>query len=269
MITCLIEGCIEQGKTIWNRGAKYNPLMPSYIGVSNTAEALSTYDILVFQNKEYSQRELTEIVDADYAGHEDLRLRIIRKLPHYGNADANADSYMQRVTDMILEACKGKWNYRGGKIIPGAFPYLMHATSHERKLPSADGRRHGDILANCPGPLNGFDRNGPTAMLFSSSSWCQVKFLGGVTMNMRLPKNLMNDAGISNIESLILGFFARDGKQLQINCIDAEELERAKENPDEYGNLIVRVGGYSDFFTRLNPFLQEDVIQRTKREECN
>lgn len=88
-------------------------------------------------------------------------------------------------------------------------------------------------------------------------------------MNMRLPKNLMNDAGISNIESLILGFFARDGKQLQINCIDAEELERAKENPDEYGNLIVRVGGYSDFFTRLNPFLQEDVIQRTKREECN
>ena len=268
-VSCLIEGCIEQGKTIWNRGAKYNPLMPSYIGVSNTAEALSTYDILVYRNKEYSQRELTEIVDADYAGHEDLRLRIIRKLPHYGNADANADSYMQRVTDMILEACKGKWNYRGGKIIPGAFPYLMHATSHERKLPSADGRRHGDILANCPGPLNGFDRNGPTAMLFSSSSWCQVKFLGGVTMNMRLPKNLMNEAGISNIESLILGFFARDGKQLQINCIDAEELERAKENPDEYGNLIVRVGGYSDFFTRLNPYLQEDVIQRTKREECN
>ena len=88
-------------------------------------------------------------------------------------------------------------------------------------------------------------------------------------MNMRLPKNLMNEAGISNIESLILGFFARDGKQLQINCIDSEELERAKENPDEYGNLIVRVGGYSDFFTRLNPYLQEDVIQRTKREECN
>ena len=35
------------------------------------------------------------------------------------------------------------------------------------------------------------------------------------------------------------------------------------ENPDAHKNLIVRVGGYSDYFVNISEELQNNVIERT------
>ena len=263
-VSCLIGDCIGRGKSIAQGGALYNPLMPSYIGVSNAAEALSTYDTLVYKTGEYTQEELTSIVDADFEGNELLRQKIIRKLPHYGNADAAADLYMQKLVQVLLEACRGLRTVRNGPVVPGAFPYLTHTQPGMCILPSADGRKKGDPLASCPGPLNGLDIHGPTASLFSSSSWCQVEFLGGITMNLRFTKKTMNDAGVKRMGALVKAFFARGGKQLQINCVDADELKEAMDHPEKYSDLIVRIGGYSEFFNRLDPAQQLELIRRTE-----
>lgn len=263
-VSCLIEDCIGRGKSITQAGAVYNPLMPSYIGVSNAAEALATYDFLVYKTGEYTQEELTSIVDQNFEGNELLRQRILRKLPHYGNGDEEADRYMQNLTNVLLESCRDQRNVRGGPVVPGAFPYLTHTQPGMCTNPSADGRKSGEPLASCPGPLNGLDIHGPTASLFSSSIWCQVEFLGGITMNMRFTKKTMNDAGVKRMGALVKGFFARGGKQLQINCVDTEELKDAVKHPEKYTDLIVRIGGYSEFFNRLDARQQQEVIQRTE-----
>ena len=46
---------------------------------------------------------------------------------------------------------------------------------------------------------------------------------------------------------------------------NAEILKKAMENPDEYRSLIVRVGGYSDYFVNLSPTLQKEIISRTEQ----
>lgn len=38
----------------------------------------------------------------------------------------------------------------------------------------------------------------------------------------------------------------------------------AQENPDKYANLLVRIGGYSDYFIKLPKRLQDDVIARSQ-----
>ena len=43
-----------------------------------------------------------------------------------------------------------------------------------------------------------------------------------------------------------------------------EELKEAQKHPEKYGDLIVRVGGYSDYFVRLSRDLQDNVIARTE-----
>ena len=265
-VSCLINDCIKRGKSIWGGGAVYNVIEPSFFGVSNTAEAISTYDHLVFKNKEMTQDQLTEIVDQNYEGHEILRLRIINQLPHYGNANMEADSYMQKLTAILQEVCKGRFNIWGGPVVPGAFPYMMHSNESDCRRPSADGRKAGDTLASCPGPLNGYDRNGPTASLYSSSCWRQTDFLGGITMNLRFQKTEIVAAGADRLGCLIRGFFQRGGKQLQINVMDADELKDALIRPEKYKDLIVRVGGYSEFFNRLSDRLKKDVIQRTEMQ---
>lgn len=53
------------------------------------------------------------------------------------------------------------------------------------------------------------------------------------------------------------------GQQYTVTVVSPEELLDAKENPENHRNLIVRVGGYSDYFVNLSEELQDNVIERT------
>jgi formate C-acetyltransferase len=66
------------------------------------------------------------------------------------------------------------------------------------------------------------------------------------------------------MKSIVKTYLARGGFEMQINVTDRETLERARIRPEEYEDLIVRIGGYSDYFTRLSPTMQEEVILRTE-----
>ena len=56
----------------------------------------------------------------------------------------------------------------------------------------------------------------------------------------------------------------RGGFETQINVVDRETLRRARDNPEQYRDLIVRIGGYTDYFTRLSPAMQDEVMSRTE-----
>ena len=59
-------------------------------------------------------------------------------------------------------------------------------------------------------------------------------------------------------------YFKRGGLHNQINVVNREVLEAAMEHPEKYKGLIIRVAGYSAFFTELDPSLQRDLIERTE-----
>jgi pyruvate-formate lyase len=41
-------------------------------------------------------------------------------------------------------------------------------------------------------------------------------------------------------------------------------LNDAKANPENYRDLIVRIGGFSAYFVQLSPAIQDDVIHRSE-----
>ena len=51
---------------------------------------------------------------------------------------------------------------------------------------------------------------------------------------------------------------------MQINVLDGEKLKAAQLHPEEYKDLVVRIGGYSDYFVKLSPEMQAEVILRTE-----
>lgn len=59
----------------------------------------------------------------------------------------------------------------------------------------------------------------------------------------------LNDLGIAHI---------------QFNCIDKSVLVDAQKNPEKYPTLMVRVAGYSVYFTDLHKDVQDDVISRSE-----
>ena len=71
-------------------------------------------------------------------------------------------------------------------------------------------------------------------------------------------------ASVEVVEALIKVFFAKGGQFFQGNVTGVQELIDAKNNPEKYPNLIVRVGGFSARFTMLNPELQDEIINRKR-----
>ena len=51
---------------------------------------------------------------------------------------------------------------------------------------------------------------------------------------------------------------------MQFNIIDSAVLRDAQRHPDQYGDLVVRVAGFSALFTAIDRVLQEDIIERTE-----
>jgi len=88
----------------------------------------------------------------------------------------------------------------------------------------------------------------------------------GINFNLKLDANTLRDEqGRGLMNSLLDVYFQRGGMQVQLNVLDAAALREAKENPDKYPFLMVRISGYSVYFSDLSPELQDELIART----CN
>ena len=85
----------------------------------------------------------------------------------------------------------------------------------------------------------------------------------GVARNLKFtPDFFKNKRNRDKIKALIRTYFNKGGQQVQINVIDNEVLKQAKIEPLKHRNLLVRVGGYSDYFIKVPPGLQDQIIQR-------
>ena len=51
-------------------------------------------------------------------------------------------------------------------------------------------------------------------------------------------------------------------QQMQLNSLNLETLLEAKEHPERYRNLIVRVWGWSGYFCELSPEYQDHILKR-------
>ncbi|MDI5453300.1 formate C-acetyltransferase/glycerol dehydratase family glycyl radical enzyme, partial [Salmonella enterica subsp. enterica serovar Cerro] len=115
-------------------------------------------------------------------------------------------------------------------------------------------------------PASGTDHLGPTAVIGSVGKLPTGSILGGVLLNQKLnPTTLENESDKQKLMVLLRTFFeVHKGWHIQYNIVSRETLLDAKKHPDQYRDLVVRVAGYSAFFTALSPDAQDDIIARTE-----
>lgn len=256
----LIHDCIERGASHDAGGAKYNILEPNILGMQNVSESLNCLYKLVFQDKKLTLSQYKKALERNFEGeYEQLRAYIVNKVEHFGTGDKTADNIQKKVADMVLDTFKDKTTVRGAKVVPGAFSYREHEIQGKVTSASPDGRKNGMPLNDGSCPVQGYDNLGPTISLASTTSWQPSRFIGGISVNVQLGE----DVATEKIVALIKGYMKSEGVQLQFNIVNTETLLDAQKNPEQYRDLLVRIGGYSDFFVRLPKELQDEVISRS------
>ena len=263
-LSVITADCIAKGKDYNAGGARYNNSYIQFVGIGSLTDSLAAVKQLVFDDRKLSLAALVEALDGDFAGHESLRQQLVNRMHKYGNDDDYADRIMVRAFSALVEEIDGRPNAKGGRFRVEMLPTTCHVYFGAMTGAMPDGRQATLPLSEGISPVQGVDRNGPTAVIKSAAKMDHIK-TGGTLLNMKFsPALLADEANLDKAAHLVRSYFKMDGHHVQFNIVGAETLRQAQASPEAHRDLIVRVAGYSDYFCDLSRELQEEIIARTE-----
>jgi formate C-acetyltransferase len=263
-LSLLIDDCTRNGLDYHAGGARYNTTYIQGVGLGTITDSLTAIRYHVFDHGTITMAHLLQALAGDFRDNEPLRQLLLHRTPKYGNDEAYPDAVMQEVFEAYYQAIHGRPNTKGGHYEINWLPTTVHIYFGSVTGALPDGRRGGEPLSEGVSPVQGADRNGPTAVIKSVAKMDHVR-TGGTLLNQKLTPQLLSDeVGIDRLAQLVRSYFKLDGHHIQFNVVDAATLRAAQREPDKYRDLIVRVAGYSDYFCDLGETLQNEIISRTE-----
>ena len=265
-------GCIERGIEMWNGGANYYTVAQISIGSVDAGNGLMAVKDLVFDKKKLTMGQLKEALAANWEGHDDVR-RMCYDAPKYGNDIDEVDFLVRRVNDSILKAFEsvdGGGCYVARDIRTSLDQYTKSTHNLMGKFVGAipSGKIPGTALTD--GSLSampGTDMKGATALVMSATKGNDAVKWTSTHMNMKLPPDQLDTRrGRDSVLTLVRTLFDNGGYHIQFNVLDTEKLRDAQKHPENYRDLVVRVAGFSAFFTQLDVGVQNEIIERTLQQ---
>ncbi len=262
-ISAIIDGCMENGKDHVCGGAKYNFSSITAYGFATLVDSLFNIKKLVYEQNLIDIDELAIILSNNFKDEELLHHKLINKLQKWGNDEGEIDEFAVKVWDLFTSEVSKYSPIRGGHYNAGAYSMGIHVMEGLFTQATADGRKALEPLSNSLSPVNHAVKNGITAILNSIAKLNYDKATNGVAVNVRIhPQNLNSEENMEKLCALLKGYFKAGGMQLQPNVVSSETLRDAQVHPDNYKDLIVKVGGYNATFVDLGSLIQNDIIDR-------
>ena len=262
IMSFFVQYCDNNFKDISEGGAKYNNYGLTSVSLSNTVNSLINIKHFVFDKKEYTLDEFNGFRLNNFTDE-----LILDKIKHQTLKFGNDNSEILYLTNEIIKTANDNFknykNYFGGQFKFG-LSAPTYITKSKDVMASCDGRKEGE-------PFNvhiSLDDNKDYTELMRFASkldYSESKFNGNVVDLMVSPSFINNnfDKFLDFlILSLKIGVF-----QIQLNVVDSKILIDAKQHPDKYPNLIVRVWGFSAYFNDLPVEYQDNLIKRALDNE--
>lgn len=256
MRTLLIDDCIDKGLEYNSGGARYGWSIINFAGLINVIDALLAIRTLVFEKKKYTPEEIIMLLQSNDSGF--LR-EVIGLREGFGKDMEDVNDFSHKISERIFSMTETGELVFGEGFLSASIQFRSQVDAGKHIGATPDGRSAGAPLCDSLAAIFGKDTDGPTALLNSITSLDLKRALGVPVVNLNITQNFNENI----LKALILGYMKQGGIQLQITYASREELLDAYEHPEHHGNLIVRVGGYSEYFNRLSDDLKRMVINRT------
>ena len=265
-VSAFMDDCIERARDLTDGGARHDFTGVAVRGLATLVDSLLVIDHFVFQREEITLAALMDAVLSDFRGQEDLRQRLIERAPRYGCGDPHADALARRVVAMIHALLAGHRNARGGRFRAAYYSYGNHVIDGFLLGATPDGRRRGTPISNGASPSNLTPgAQGPLAALRAVAALPPNQVSSGVALNLRFhPGFIAGDSKAKTFAAMLRTYFAMGGMQLQPNVVSTDVLLAAQRDPDAHRDLVVKVSGYSAYFTDLGRSIQDDIIARSE-----
>jgi len=261
-ISATLDGCMEIGKDYTQGGAKYNYSSITAFSFASLVNSIYNIKKVVFEKHLMSLPELVNILNSNYKKQNVFR-KNLNKYQKWGNDQEEIDVLAVELWDLYCQEVVKHKTIRGGRFNPGCYTMGIHVLEGLITMASADGRKSFQPLSNSLSPANQTERNGITATLNSIAKLNYTLATNGVAVNMRFhPQNLEGEENLEKFYHLLRTYFDKGGMQIQPTVVSTNTLRNAQKYPENYPDLIVKVGGYNANFTDLGIAIQNDIINR-------
>ena len=261
----LIDGCLEKGLEYKNGGPLYGNGQILVQGFAEAVDSLVAIKKFVYEEKRFTIAELADALEKNFEGYDEMYHVLKNNDQRFGNDIEYVDSIAADLMDHINNKLLTIKTFRGGHYSGGCSPFVDAPKCGESLGALPNGlKKEEKIIADSIGATPGRDINGPTALLNSCLSFDHTLPGSGFILNLKFDRSIFNSAkGKVAFIALWKNYFERKGQMITATVVSADELLDAQKNPDAHRDLIVRVGGYCDYFVNISKGLQDNVIART------
>ena len=239
-----------------------------FIGYGTVIDSLAAIKKFIFDEKKLTWQQLKAALKADFKGYEDIR-ELLQTAPAYGNDDEYADDIGKRIDKEALDFAAKYSEELGVHLDLRLVPFTSHVPFGKVVSATPNGRKAYVPLSDGSSASQGADKNGPTAVLLSNFATKNkgYKERASRLLNIKLsPSCVDGENGTEKLVQFIRAWHDLRLWHIQFNVLNTDTLRKAQERPEEYKNLLVRIAGYSAYFTELSKDLQDDIIARTEQE---
>jgi pyruvate-formate lyase len=259
------KSCIRRGKDITRKGdLGYSEVFLA--GSVNTADSLTVIKKLVYEDKSVTMNEMIGACRSNWQSCDrDLRRKCL-SVPKFGNDDDYADLVLEEMYRKTVKVFKEVNDHFGNHLVPEATMAGGYFAMGACTGATPDGRLAHETLSDGQlSPMHGRDKKGPTAVLKSCSKVDPTR-CGNQLFNQKFLPSALKGKNKKLFANYLKTWSGFGNWHIQFNCIDVDTLREAQAHPEKHANLIVRVAGYSAFYTELNPEIQTDIIRRSEQD---
>jgi formate C-acetyltransferase len=266
LLSALTQDCIQNERDVIHGGARYTIWHVMGEGVANAIDALAAIKQTVYEERSLSMDELLAALDGNWAGHANLRNRLVARVPKFATDNDYADELGRTMMEFFVARTRFHARRHPHVIFPcsvGTFSWYAMIGKEVGATP--DGRCAGEPIAANFSPVPGRDMCGPTAAINSYLKMDVQHLAAGAPLDLRLASgSVKGESGTQRLAGLIDTFVEMGGNMLTLTVTDVEELKRAMAEPEKYRHLRVRMGGWSAYFAMLSREQQLLHIQRVE-----
>ncbi len=264
VLNLLSHGPVEKGLDVSAGGAVYYNLAIDGAGIAVVADSFAALEQRIETERKITWPEIIQHLQANFEGVRGEYLRqMLKNSERYGQGNSLGDHWGLKISRLFTTLIREQNHHYPYNFIPGWFSWANTIDFGKAVGATPNGRRAREPINHGANPLPGFRKDGAVTALINTVASVQPGYGNTAPVQLELDPNLATDEeSIRKIVDLIRTGMDIGVTLLNINIIDKQKILEAHGEPSKHPDLVVRVTGFTAYFSMLSPDFRQLVVDR-------